>query len=99
MLYVIYGIDAPGSGPRRADARPAHLERLQALHREGRIAMVGPLPVIDAPSLEGGIAGSLIVAEFESLDAAKAWVAADPYTEAGVYASVDIRPFLRLTLS
>lgn len=98
MLYVIFGLDAPDSAAKRAAARPAHLERVKAMHDQGRIAMVGPLPKIDAPSTEGGVAGSLIVAEFESLEAARAWIGSDPYTQAGVYASVEVRPFLKLTL-
>ena len=71
MLYAIYALDVPDSGPRRAASRPAHLERVKAMHAEGRIAMVGPLPKLDAASVEGGIAGSLIIAEFDSLEAAK----------------------------
>ena len=98
MLYVIFGLDAPDSGPKRAANRPAHLERLKVLHDEGRMAIVGPLPRIDAPSLEGGAAGSLIVAEFESLDAARAWIESDPFSKAGVYASVEVRPFIKLSL-
>lgn len=95
MLYMIFGLDAPDAGPRRAAARPAHLERLHGLQAQGRVALAGPLPRIDAPSLEGGVAGSLIVAEFDSLDAAKAWIDSDPFTQAGVYASVEVRPFIK----
>lgn len=95
MLYMIYGLDAPDAGPRRAAARPAHLERLHALLAQGRLVLAGPLPKIDAPSLEGGVAGSLIVAEFDSLAEARAWVAADPFSQGGVYASIEVRPFLK----
>lgn len=98
MLYVIFGLDAPDSAPKRAAHRAAHLERVKALHDQGRIAMVGPLPRLDAPSLEGGSVGSLIVAEFESLEAARAWIEADPFSKAGVYASVEVHPFLKLSL-
>lgn len=98
MLYAIYALDVADSGPRRAASRPAHLERVKAMHAEGRIAMVGPLPKLDAPSVEGGVAGSLIIAEFDSLEAARAWIDSDPYVKAGVYASVDVRPFLKLNL-
>lgn len=98
MLYVIYGLDAPGSAEHRTRVRPQHLERVKELHRQGRIAMVGPLPAVDAPTTEGGVVGSLIVAEFDSLEAARAWIDADPYVQAGVYASVDVRPFIALSL-
>lgn len=98
MLYVIYALDAPGSAQARAAARPAHLERVKALHAQGRIALVGPMPAVDAPSTEGGVAGSLIVAEFDSLDCARAWIDADPYVAAGVYAHIDVRPFLPVRL-
>lgn len=98
MLYVIYALDGPDSATARAAARPAHLERVKSMHAQGRIALVGPLPKIDAPSTEGGVAGSLIIAEFDSLADAQAWIDCDPYVQAGVYASVEVRPFLKLTL-
>lgn len=97
MLYVIYALDAPDSAKKRAAARPAHLARLSILKNEGRLELVGPMPKVDAPSLDGGVSGSLIVAEFEDLAAAKAWAASDPYREAGVYATVDVRPFIKVT--
>lgn len=96
MLYAIYALDRPGAGPARAAARPAHLERLSALQAQGRVLAAGPLPKIDAPSTEGGVAGSLLLLEFESLEAAQAWLAEDPYTKADVYVSVDVRPFLKV---
>lgn len=98
MLYVIYALDAPDRAAQRATARPAHLARVKAMHAQGRIAMVGPMPKIDAPSTESGVAGSLIVAEFDSLADARAWIDSDPYVTAGVYASIDVRPFLKLSL-
>lgn len=98
MLYVIYALDTPDSGLLRAAHRPAHLARVQAMHQQGRIVLVGPLPKIDAPSIEGGVSGSLIVAEFESLADARAWIDDDPFVKAGVYASVDVRPFFKLAL-
>ncbi|MGZ8216564.1 YciI family protein [Methylomagnum sp.] len=94
MLYAIYAEDHPGSLPLRKATRPAHLERLQALQAEGRLVLAGPLPAVDAEDPgEAGFAGSLIVAEFDSLEAAKAWAAADPYRAAGVYANVIVQPF------
>lgn len=98
MLYVIFGLDAPDSAPKRAANRPAHLERVKALHEQGRMAMVGPFPKVDAPTMDAGACGSLIVAEFESLAAAREWIEADPFSKAGVYASVEVRPFLKLSL-
>lgn len=95
MLYMIYALDAEDSGSRRLAARPAHLERLHALQAQGRVVLAGPLPKLDAPSTEGGVNGSLIVAEFESLAAARSWFEADPFMQAGVYASFEVRPFLK----
>ncbi len=94
MLYVIFGTDRPGAAEKRGAARPAHLERIKALRREGRLELVGPTLKTDAPSMEGGVSGSLIVAEFASLSEARAWAEADPYCTAGVYAEVQVRPFL-----
>ena len=94
MLYAIFGNDVPNSQEKRKSARPAHLARLQALQDEGRLLLAGPFPAVDAadPGI-AGCTGSLIVAEFASLEAAQAWAAADPYVATGVYAQVAVRPF------
>ncbi|NHR04153.1 YciI family protein [Chromobacterium haemolyticum] len=97
MLYAIIGQDHEDSLPRRLEARPAHLARLQALQDAGRLVLAGPCPAIDSASPgPAGFSGSLIVAEFESLDAAQAWADADPYVAAGVYAGVSVKPFLKV---
>jgi len=94
MWYAILGIDRKDSlAPRRA-SRPAHLARLEALRDAGRLRLAGPLPAIDAEDPgPAGFVGSLIVAEFASLEAARAWADEDPYIAAGVYARVDVWPF------
>jgi uncharacterized protein YciI len=97
MWYVIDARDVQDSLARRLEARPRHLERLTALRDAGRLLLAGPYPAIDAEDPgPAGFSGSLIVAEFESLDAARAWADADPYREAGGYASVDVRPFRKV---
>lgn len=94
MLYAIFGQDVSDSLPLRQSARPAHLERLDTLQSEGRLLMAGPLPAVDADDPgAAGFTGSLIVAEFASLQAAQDWAAADPYMAAGVYKQVEVRPF------
>jgi uncharacterized protein YciI len=94
MLYAIIAEDVPGSGPRRAEARPAHVERLQALQAAGRLVLAGPHPAIDAADPgPAGMSGSLIVADFASREAAIAWASEDPYVAAGVYAKVTVKPF------
>jgi len=94
MLYAIIAEDVPGSGERRAKARPAHVERLQALQAAGRLILAGPHPAIDSPEPgPAGMTGSLIVADFASREAAIAWAAEDPYVAAGVYARVTVKPF------
>lgn len=94
MLYSIVGNDKPGSLEARLAARPAHVERLNALKAEGRLVLAGPNPAIDSPDPgEAGFTGSIIIAEFESLAAAQAWADADPYIEAGAYESVTVKPF------
>jgi uncharacterized protein len=97
MLYVIEGHDAPESlGPRRA-SRPEHLARVLALKEQGRLILAGPMPAIDAPDPgPAGFVGSLIVAEFPSREAAQLWANADPYLSAGAWASVEVRPFLKV---
>lgn len=94
MLYSIVGDDVPGSLEKRLAARPAHLARLEALQAEGRLVLAGPCPAIDAVDPgPAGFSGSVIVAEFASLDAAQRWADADPYAAAGVYAKVAVKPF------
>jgi hypothetical protein len=94
MLYAIWGEDVPDSAARRAAARPAHLKRVQELVDDGRMVLAGPLPAIDSPDPgPAGMSGSLIVAEFASLDSARAWIQADPYVTDGVFARVTVKPF------
>jgi uncharacterized protein len=97
MLYMIVGEDRPNSLADRLAARPAHAARLQALQDQGRMILAGPCPAIDSPDPgPAGFSGSLIVAEFASLDAAKTWADADPYRAAGVYATVSVKPFKKV---
>ncbi|MFO1345871.1 MAG: YciI family protein [Rhodocyclaceae bacterium] len=97
MFYVIIGEDRAGTLDKRLAVRPDHVARLQALQGEGRLLLAGPCPAIDSPDPgPAGFSGSLIVAEFESLDAAKAWADADPYVAAGVYQKVTVKPFKKV---
>jgi uncharacterized protein YciI len=97
MLYVIVGRDAPDSLAVRQRVRPRHLERMQELVAERRLVIAGPCPVDDAPAPgPGGIAGSVIIAEFASLEEARRWVEADPYVTEGVFESVEVRPFIKV---
>lgn len=97
MLYAIVGEDQPNSLENRMAARPAHLARLNLLLQEGRLVLAGPCPAIDSPDPgPAGFSGSIIIAEFPSLEAARAWADADPYVAAGVYASVSVKPFKKV---
>lgn len=97
MLYSIVGEDRPNSLPARLAARPAHLERLKTLQDEGRMIVAGPFPAIDSSDPgPAGFSGSLIVADFASLEAAQAWADADPYVATGVYAKVVVKPFKKV---
>lgn len=97
MLYAILSEDVPASSELRTGARPDHLARLERLQDEGRLVLAGPHPAIDAEDPgEAGFSGSLVVAEFESLEAARAWADADPYVAAGVYRHVEVKPFRKV---
>jgi uncharacterized protein YciI len=94
MLYAINGQDTPASLEKRLAARPAHVARLQSLQDEGRLVLAGPFPAVDNNDPgAAGFSGSLIVAEFATLNAAVEWAQADPYVAAGVYAQVEVKPF------
>ena len=97
MLYAIFSEDVPESLPLRLQARPAHLEPLQGLRAEGRLVLAGPHPALDTEDPgPAGFTGSLVVAEFPSLEAARAWADADPYVAAGVYERVTVRPLRKV---
>jgi uncharacterized protein YciI len=97
MWYAITANDHPDSLARRLANRPAHLERLHALQAEGRLLLAGPFPAIDSEDPgPAGFSGSLIVAEFSDLAAARAWADADPFVASGVYREVSVRPFRKV---
>lgn len=97
MWYAIEGFDGADVLDRRLAARPDHVARLVALRDEGRLLLAGPCPAIDAEDPgPAGFSGSIVIAEFASLDVARAWADADPYVAAGVYVRVDVRPFKRV---
>lgn len=97
MWYSIVGEDKPASLEARMAARPAHLDRLKALQAEGRLLLAGPNPAIDSEDPgPAGFSGSVVIAEFPSLEAAKSWADDDPYVSAGVYASVAVKPFKKV---
>jgi len=94
MWYAIVSEDVSDSLRLRQSVRPAHLSRLEALQAEGRLLVAGPTPAIDSDNPgNAGFTGSVVIADFESLAAAKAWADADPYVDAGVYAEVSVKPF------
>ncbi len=97
MLYAIIAEDLPGSLAKRLEARGAHLERLKALQEAGRLVLAGPHPAIDSQDPgPAGFTGSLIVAEFATRESAIAWTTEDPYSAAGVYAKVTVKPFRKV---
>ncbi len=97
MWYMIYAEDIENSLAIRMEARPAHIERISALVDQGRILVAGPTPAIDSEDpAEAGFTGSLIIAQFESLQEAKAWADADPYVTAGVFKSVIVKPYKKV---
>ena len=97
MLYAIISQDVENSLEKRMSVRPAHLARLETLKKEGRLILAGPHPAIDSDNPgEAGFTGSLVVAEFESLEAAQAWADVDPYMESGAYEKVIVKPFKKV---
>lgn len=94
MYYAILSEDVADSLPLRQSARPAHIQRLETLKEEGRLLVAGPHPALDTDEPnDAGFTGSLVIAEFDSLEAAELWADADPYVAAGVYQKVTVKPF------
>ncbi|HAK51316.1 MAG TPA: hypothetical protein DCM54_05350 [Gammaproteobacteria bacterium] len=97
MLYAIISQDKEGTHALRMETRPAHVDRLQALKEDGRLILAGPHPAVDNDDPgDAGFTGSLVVAEFDSLEQAKAWADTDPYITAGVYEQVTVKPFKKV---
>lgn len=97
MYYAIISEDIENSLEKRKSARPEHIARLEQLKTEGRLLIAGPHPALDTEDPgEAGFTGSLVVAEFSSLDDAQNWADADPYIAAGVYAKVTVKPFKKV---
>ena len=97
MLYAIMGVDRDNSLEDRLAVRPEHLERIQVLQSEGRLILAGPHPAIDSEDPgPSGFSGSLIVAEFDSLEAAQSWADDDPYARTGVFSKVTVKPFKKV---
>ena len=97
MYYTIYATDADNSLQNRMRARPAHIERLKALVDQGRLLASGPNPAVDSEDPgQAGFTGSLIIAEFDSLEEAENWANDDPYVAAGVYVKVEVKPWKKV---
>ncbi len=88
MLFAFVCKDKPGHLQVRMDTRPAHVEHLNRLNAEGTLKMAGPF--LDG---DGKPCGSLVIVNADTLDAAKALADADPYAKAGLFESVEVKPF------
>ncbi|ESZ26207.1 YciI-like protein [Mesorhizobium sp. L2C084A000] len=88
MLFAVICKDKPGSLQVRLDTRPDHIAFLEGLNGDKKLAFAGPF--LDA---EGKPNGSLVVVEASDLAGAQALSAADPYAKAGLFESVEIRPW------
>lgn len=98
MLYAIISTDVENSLPKRKQARTSHIARLKLLKKQGRLVLAGPHPLLDRDYGNAGFSGSLVVAEFDSLQVAQDWAAKDPYLESGAYESFVVKPFKQVLL-
>lgn len=97
MFYAIISEDIQNSLEKRMSARPAHVERLKDLKNNGKLLLAGPHPAVDSEDPgDAGFTGSLIIAEFDSLEDAQRWADTDPYIAAGVYKQVIVKPFKKV---
>jgi len=97
MLYVIIGEDSEDSLPKRKVEREEHLARLEKLRGEGRLVIAGPCPAIDSMDPgPAGFSGSIIIAEFDSLESAQQWADGDPYASRGIFRNVTVKPFKKV---
>jgi hypothetical protein len=97
MFYIIYGEDIDNSLALRLSVREQHIARLKSLQTQGKLLIAGPCPAIDSEEPgKAGFTGSLIIAEFKSLEAAQVWADKDPYIEAGVYKKITVKPYKKV---
>jgi len=97
MYYAIISEDVENSTPPRQSARAEHTERLNNMLNQGSVLPAGPHPAVDAEEPgETGMSGDLIVADFDSLEDAQQWADNDPFTLAGVYKRVTVKPFRKI---
>ena len=97
MYYAIISQDVENSLEKRKNARPDHIARLQTLRDKGRLLTAGPHPLIDNEDPgPNGFSGSLVIAEFESLQEAQTWADTDPYITAGAYEKVIVKPYKKV---
>jgi len=96
-LYALIGLDREDSLAARLKVRDEHLARLRELLDDGRLVIAGPFPAVDADEpTPAGFEGTLIIAEFDSLEQAFQWLEADPYVTTGVFVSYQVRPFIQV---
>ncbi|WP_434354168.1 YciI family protein [Psychrobacter sp. HD31] len=91
-LFVIIGHDVTDSTAQRKITRPEHVARLKALQEQGRLVIAGPTPI---EHNDANMSGSVVIAEFDSLEAAQTWCNDEPYLRDGVYSHVEIKPFIQ----
>lgn len=90
MIYVFMLMDKPDGLALRLRVRPEHKAYLAAV--ADRMAFAGPLTTDDGQTM----IGSVLAIDFDSRKAANAWLASEPFTVAGLYASVSVYPFVNL---
>ncbi len=88
MIFALICTDKPESLPLRLATRPAHVAWLEGLDRDGRLKLAGPFLGPDGKPM-----GSMVMITANDIAEAQAVAASDPYAAAGLFQSVDIRPF------
>ena len=97
MLFAIWIEDRSDSLQRRLKVREAHLARLRDFVAQGKVKMAGPFPKVPGEDpTKTGFAGGLIVAEFDTAEAAEEWLKEDPYYAEGVFEKYWIQPYIKV---
>ena len=89
-MFAVTCKDKPGHAQTRLDNRAAHLEHLKA-HAD-HVVLAGPL----LDESRAAMVGSLLVLDFADRAALDAFLAADPYAQAGLFDSVTVTPFRKV---
>ena len=91
-LFCIIALDAANSDQKRKQHLDAHVANLKQLKQKGKLIAAGPF--MQSHEANASECGSMLVVDFDTQKAAEDWYKNDPYSRAGVYQTLEVRPYI-----